>query len=133
MRQFSYQVRSFTAAATFDLQLPVSRHGVRVVFVEALDTISGCNVSKLRSWHFRTEGRLLGIQTFHQLVGPSKALRHCTRNLRISVHVKDLLHFCTAINQSIKTLDAQASLGCPDRCLRRDGRPSTPVLCNAEH
>ena len=36
------------------------------------------------------------------------------------------------INQSIKARDALASLGYPDRCLRCDGRPSTPVLCNAE-
>ena len=35
-----------------------------------------------------------------------------------------------SINQSIKTRDAQASLGYPDRYLRCDGRPSTPVLCN---
>ena len=32
-----------------------------------------------------------------------------------------------SINQS---RDAQASLEYPDRCLCRDGRPSTPVLCN---
>ena len=39
------------------------------------------------------------------------------------------------INQSIKsikTCDAQASLVYPDRCLRCDGRPSTPVFGNAE-
>ena len=30
-------------------------------------------------------------------------------------------------DQSIKTRDAQALLGVPDRCLRCDGRPSTPV------
>ena len=35
-------------------------------------------------------------------------------------------------NKSIKTRDAQASLGYPDRYLRCDGRPSTPVLRNAE-
>ena len=35
-----------------------------------------------------------------------------------------------SINQSIKTRDAQASLGYPDRCLHCDGSPSTPVLCN---
>ena len=36
-------------------------------------------------------------------------------------------------NQSIKTRDAQGVVGgTPDRCLRCDGRPSTPVLCNAE-
>ena len=35
-------------------------------------------------------------------------------------------------NQSIiKTHDAQASFGYPSRCLRCDGRPSMPVLCNA--
>ena len=43
--------RSFIAAAILAVQLPVSRHGVSVVFVEVLDTISGCNVCKLRSWH----------------------------------------------------------------------------------
>ena len=50
-------LRSFIAAAILDLQLPVSRHGVSVVFVEMLDKSSGCNcnVCKLRSWHFRTE------------------------------------------------------------------------------
>ena len=35
-------------------------------------------------------------------------------------------------NQSIKTCDAQASLGYPDRCLRCDGCSLTPVLCNVE-
>ena len=38
-----------------------------------------------------------------------------------------------SINQSVKTRDAQARWGTPtDRCLRCDGRPTTPVLCNAE-
>ena len=35
-------------------------------------------------------------------------------------------------NQSMKARDAQSSSGYPDRCLRCDGRPSTPALCNAE-
>ena len=35
------------------------------------------------------------------------------------------------VNQSIKTRDAQASLGYPDRCLRCDCHPSTPVLSSA--
>ena len=35
-------------------------------------------------------------------------------------------------NQSIKTRDAQPSLGHPDKRLRCDVRPSTPVICNAE-
>ena len=35
-------------------------------------------------------------------------------------------------SQSVKTRDAQASLGYPDRCLCCDGRPTTLVLCNAE-
>ena len=37
----------------------------------------------------------------------------------------------SAFNKSIKTHDAQASLY-SDRCLRSDGLPSTPVLCNAD-
>ena len=37
-----------------------------------------------------------------------------------------------SINQSIKTRDAKESLGYPDRYLLYDGRPSTPVLCDAK-
>ena len=38
----------------------------------------------------------------------------------------------TLNNHSIKTRDAQASLGYTDRCIRCDGRPLTPALCIAE-
>ena len=65
---------------------------------------------------------------------------------RIQLHLSDRLETATvamsypafsrsrlfrkySINQD---RDAQASLEYPDGCLCRDGRPSTPVLCNAK-
>ena len=59
-------------------------------------------------------------------------LKFCNRSEVASDFISGLKDKYHGLNQSIKTRDAQASLGYSDRCLHRDGRPSTPVLCNAE-
>ena len=72
----------------------------------------------LPNYGFRDDGMLL-YKAIEQYV--SKIVRH---------YYGECIN--QSIHQSIKTRDAQASLGYPDRCLRCDGCPSTPVLCNAE-
>ena len=91
-------LRSFIAAAILDLQLPVSRHGVSVVFVEMLDKSSGCNcnVCKLRSWHFRTEPpRPSWNSGFPPTGGPKQSA--APLNLKVAPHFacKHLMRFCT--------------------------------------
>ena len=88
-------------------------------------TCKGCRgVTAFYAYHFSVSQLCDGCAYLLSDAVVQKLLNVRTNRVQNNVNGSTVLTW--SVTQQIKTRDAQASLGYPDRCLRCDGRPSTP-------